>query len=61
MVGLPLGNYNLFNLLGTTGTFVYIPIFILMNVAAFKFFRENHRDEFKVVNFVVCPMISTSR
>ena len=59
VVGLPLGNYNLFNLLGTTGTFVYIPIFILMNVAAFKFFRENHRDEFKVVNFVVCPIIST--
>src|SRR5882757_9639392 len=31
-VGLPLGPYNLFNLLGTTGTFVYIPIFILMSI-----------------------------
>jgi len=58
-VGLPLGDYNLFNLLGTTGTFVYIPIFILVNVAAFKFFRDKHRDEFKVLNFVVCPIIST--
>jgi len=58
-VGLPLGDDNLFNLLGTTGTFVYIPIFILVNVAAFKFFRDKHRDEFKVLNFVVCPIIST--
>jgi amino acid transporter len=58
-VGLPLGDYNLFNLLGTTGTFVYIPIFILVNVAAFKFFRDKHRDEFKVLNFVVCPILST--
>jgi amino acid transporter len=58
-VGLPLGDYNLFNLLGTTGTFVYIPIFILVNVAAFKFFLDKHRDEFKVLNFVVCPVIST--
>ena len=40
-VGLPLGPYNLFNMLGTTGTFVYIPIFILMNVAAFRYFRTS--------------------
>src|ERR1700759_4389411 len=33
-VGLPVGPYNLFNMLGTTGTFVYIPVFILMNIAA---------------------------
>lgn len=59
-VGIPLGPYNLFNLLGTTGTFAYIPIFILMNVAAFKFFREKHRDEFNVLQFVVCPIISTA-
>jgi amino acid transporter len=59
-VGLPLGPYNLFNVLGTTGTFVYIPIFILMNVAAFKFFWEKHRDEFNLLQFVVCPLISTA-
>ncbi len=59
VVGLPLGNYNLFNLLGTTGTFVYIPIFILSNVAAFLYFRRQHPEEFSVVNYVVCPVIST--
>jgi amino acid transporter len=58
-VGIPLGPYNLFNLLGTTGTFVYIPIFILMNIAAFRFFRTTHPDEFRVLPFVVCPIIST--
>lgn len=59
-IGIPLGPYNLFNMLGTTGTFAYIPIFILMNVAAFKFFRTKHRDEFSVLQFVVCPIISTT-
>ncbi|HEX3751778.1 MAG TPA: APC family permease [Streptosporangiaceae bacterium] len=59
-VGLPLGPYNLFNLLGTTGTFVYIPIFILMNVAAFKYFRGKHRDEFRMLPLVVAPVISTA-
>lgn len=58
-VGLPLGPYNLFNLLGTTGTFVYIPIFILMNVAAFLYFRTKHPEEFSVLQFVVCPVVST--
>jgi amino acid transporter len=58
-IGLPLGPYNLFNLLGTTGTFVYIPIFILMNIAAFKFFREKHRDEFRILPLVVAPIVST--
>jgi len=57
--GVPMGPYNLFNLLGTTGTFVYIPIFILMNVAAFLFFRRQHPEEFQVVKFVVCPVVST--
>lgn len=59
-IGLPLGPYNLFNMLGTTGTFAYIPIFIMMNVAAFRFFWEKHRDEFNVLQFVICPIISTA-
>jgi amino acid transporter len=59
-VGLPLGPYNLFNMLGTTGTFVYIPIFILMNVAAFKFFRDKHREEFRILPLVIAPVISTA-
>jgi len=58
--GIPMGPYNLFNLLGTTGTFAYIPIFILMNVAAFTFFRTKHPDEFSVMQFVICPIISTA-
>jgi amino acid transporter len=54
-----MGPYNLFNLLGTTGTFAYIPIFILMNVAAYLFFRRQHPEEFSVLRYVVCPIIST--
>jgi amino acid transporter len=58
-VGLPLGPYNLFNLFGTTGTFVYIPIFILMNVAAYRYIRTQHPEEFKVLPLVVAPIVST--
>lgn len=59
-VGLPLGPLNLFNLLGTTGTFVYIPIFILMNVAAYRYFRQKQPQEFRVFPFVICPIVSTA-
>lgn len=58
--GLPLGPYDLFSVLGTTGTFVYIPIFILMNVAAFMFFRNQRRPEFRIVLYVLCPLVSTT-
>lgn len=58
-IGLPLGPYSLFNMLGTTGTFVYIPIFILMNIAAFRFFRNRHPKEFNVWAYVVAPIVST--
>lgn len=57
--GIPLGPTNLFNTLGTTGTFVYIPIFILMNVAAFIFFRRRHPDEFRIGSHVLAPIVST--
>ena len=59
-VGLPLGPFNLFNLLGTAGTFVYIPIFILMNIAAYRYFRYKQPAEFKLLPFVICPIISTA-
>jgi amino acid transporter len=59
-VGLPLGPYNLFNLLGTTGTFVYIPIFILTNVAACLYIRRQHPDEFRILPLVICPIVSTA-
>jgi amino acid transporter len=57
--GLALGPYNLFNMLGTTGTFTYIPIFIMMNVAAFLFFRKRHPEEFSIWAHIIAPIIST--
>jgi amino acid transporter len=59
IAGVPMGPYNLFNVLGTSGTFVYIPIFILMNIAAYRFIRREHPEEFNVWAFVVCPSLST--
>jgi amino acid transporter len=59
-VGIPIGPLNLFNVLGTTGTFIYIPIFILMNIAAFLYFRKVHPEEFNVWAFVVAPIVSTA-
>ncbi|MEA9986786.1 MULTISPECIES: APC family permease [Subtercola] len=59
-LGLLLGPYNLFNTLGTTGTFIYIPIFIMMNIAAFRFFRTRVRAEFSIWAHVVAPIISTA-
>lgn len=58
-VGLPMGAFNLFNVLGTTGTFVYVPIFILMNIAAYRFIKTQHPEEFSVTRYVVAPVIST--
>nr|WP_241732258.1 APC family permease [Galbitalea soli] len=57
--GLPLGPYNLFNVLGTTGTFVYIPIFIMMNIGAYLYFRTKHPEEFSVLSYIVAPIVST--
>ena len=54
-VGCPLGPYNLFNLLGTTGTFVYIPIFILMNIACLRYFLSRQRAEFRVLQLRRLP------
>lgn len=59
-VGLPLGPYNLFNVLGTTGTFAYIPIFIMMTLAAFLFFRRKHPEEFSIWQHAIFPIISTA-
>ena len=58
--GLPMGPFNLFNVLGTTGTFVYVPIFILMNIAAYRFIKSQHPEEFSVARYVVAPVISTA-
>ena len=58
-VGIPIGPLNLFNVLGTTGTFIYIPIFIMMNIAAFLYFRKVHPEEFNVFAYVIAPIVST--
>lgn len=57
--GLALGPNDLFNVLGTAGTFVYIPIFIMMNIAAYRFFKNKHPDEFSVLAHIALPIFST--
>jgi amino acid transporter len=57
--GIALGPNDLFNVLGTAGTFVYIPIFIMMNIAAYRFFKQKHPAEFSVLSHVVLPIFST--
>jgi amino acid transporter len=59
LVGIPLGPYNLFNMFGVAGTFTYILIFILTNVAAFRFFRTRKRDEFNAFAHAVFPLVTT--
>lgn len=57
--GIALGPNNLFNVLGTAGTFVYIPIFILTNIAAYRFFKTQYPSEFSVFAHVLLPIFST--
>jgi amino acid transporter len=39
---------------------VGIPIFILMNIAAFLYFRKVHPEEFNVWAYVIAPIVSTA-
>ena len=57
--GYALGPNDLFNVLGTAGTFVYIPIFIMMNIAAYRFFKYKRPAEFSVLAHLVLPIFST--
>ena len=59
-IGLPLGPYNLFNIMGIAGTFTYIVIFIITNVAAFRFFSTRKRDEFKIFPHVIFPIVTSA-
>lgn len=59
-IGIPIGPYNLFNVFGTTGTFVYIPIFVLMNIAAYRYFRRTRTEEFSPWAYIVAPIVSTA-
>jgi len=60
VIGLPLGPYNLFNIMGVAGTFTYIVIFITTNVAAYRFFTTRKRDQFNVFAHVFFPLITTA-
>jgi amino acid transporter len=59
-MGLPLGADNMFNLFGTTGTFTYVIIYGLGNVAAWRYFRTAGKDESSVIKYVVFPIVSTA-
>jgi amino acid transporter len=60
VMGIPLGANNMFNLFGTTGTFTYVIIYGLGNVAAWRYFRTIARDEFSVIKHLVFPVIATA-
>ena len=57
--GIEFGPTNLFNVLGTAGTFCYIPIFIMTNMAAYLFFKKKYPSEFSTLTHVVMPIVST--
>jgi amino acid transporter len=59
-MGLPLGADNMFNLFGTTGTFTYVIIYGLGNIAAWRYFRTAGRDESSVIKYVIFPLVATA-
>jgi amino acid transporter len=59
-MGVPLGADNMFNLFGTTGTFTYVLIYGLGNIAAWRCFRTEGRDESSIIKYVVFPVVSTA-
>jgi amino acid transporter len=59
-MGVPLGADNMFNLFGTTGTFTYVIIYGLGNVAAWRYFRTAGSDESSVIKYVLFPIVSTA-
>ena len=59
-MGVPLGAYNMFNLFGTTGTFTYVIIYGLGNIAAWRYFRTTGRDESSLIKYVLFPVVATA-
>lgn len=57
--GASFGPYNLFYLFGVAGTFVYVIIFTLTNLAAWRFFRTRRPEEFSWSSHVAFPIVST--
>jgi amino acid transporter len=54
------GPTNLFDIFGVAGTFAYILIYGLGNVAAWRYFRALRRASFNVFYHVVFPLIGTA-
>jgi amino acid transporter len=59
-MGVPLGADNMFNLFGTTGTFTYVIIYGLGNIAAWRYFRTEGRDESSIIKYVIFPVVGTA-
>jgi len=60
VLGLFYGPINLFNIFGVAGTFAYILIYGLGNVAAWRYFRTVGRPSFNVFYHVIFPVIGTA-
>lgn len=59
-LGAFYGPVNLFNIFGIAGTFAYILIYGLGNVAAWRYFRAVRRESFNVFSHVVLPAVGTA-
>ena len=59
-LGALYGPTNLFDIFGIAGTYAYILIYGLGNVAAWRYFRTISRENFNVIYHVVFPLIGTA-
>jgi amino acid transporter len=60
-LGIPalIGVTNVFSVGGTMETFAYIPVFIMANIGIFFFFRRRYPSEFRPLQHVVFPVVSS--
>ena len=59
-LGARYGPFNLFNIFGIAGTYAYIVIYGLGNIAAWRYFRTIGRRSFNVFYHVVFPLVGTA-
>jgi amino acid transporter len=59
-LGALYGPTNLFDIFGIAGTYAYILIYGLGNVAAWRYFRTISRGNFNVIYHVLFPLIGTA-
>ncbi len=57
--GWLVGPDNIFYLLGTVGTLVYVIVYSLGNIGVVRFFLTTRRDEFNPIIHLIFPIIST--